>query len=122
MGIAKDLFDIIIKIAEFVKNGHIDNVEDRKNFFNDHIDPAFQNMEKIHADYLKNFTTLLRIKNKEEFTTEKIIDWLIAKKTDFQINRDRVLKIETEVFFLKMGTLPNLSTNKPQFQNIHSSF
>lgn len=67
MGFAKDLFDIVIKIAEFAKNGYIDNVKDRRNFFNDHIEPAFLNMEKIHSNYLKNFTTLLNVRNKEEY-------------------------------------------------------
>lgn len=98
MGAAKDLFDVISKLIEFVKSGYVDNANSRRDFFNQHIDTTFQKMEMIHTDYLKNFTKLLRIKDKKEITEEKLVHWLKDKKIAFQTMRDRISQIEREVF------------------------
>ena len=94
----KDIFDVIVAMAGFVKDGYADNAEARMNFFHNYIDESFKRMEEIHTDYMENLNMLIAIQQKKTKTTEQTIEWLREKKISFQTSRDRVKKIEDEVF------------------------
>lgn len=94
----KDTFDVIVAMIEFIKDGYTDNAESRKDFFHNYIDESFKRIEEIHTDYMTNLNMLMAIKQKNAKTTEETIEWLRTKKISFQTSRDRVKKIEDEVF------------------------
>lgn len=94
----KDALDVILAMIGFIKDGYTENAESRKDFFHNYIHESFKRIEEIHTDYMTNLNMLMAIRQKNAKTTEGTIKWLRGKKISFQTSRDRVKKIEDEVF------------------------
>ncbi|WP_183560385.1 hypothetical protein [Mucilaginibacter sp. SP1R1] len=94
----KDIFDSIVAIVKFIKEGYSNTTETRKNYFNNHIEPAYVKIELVHKDYLTTLSMLVKMKKKEQKSNEEVIEWLKERKIEFQTERIRLQKLQSELF------------------------
>jgi hypothetical protein len=97
-------------------------IEDRKRFFEEHIEPSFHMIEAIHNDYMCTFNELSKMIAGEEWTTERIADWLKKRKLEYESQRTRIHSLPTELEYSDFYKKAAASISKKDLGIYEASF
>ena len=90
MGMIKDIYDMIMDLLK-------GNVQDKKEYFSNHIDPLYEKFTKINRDYVNGFEELQSRLDSRTAPPEELIKFLRERRRDYEDERIYAKSISAEL-------------------------